>query len=221
MQHKPAILGFVALDECEAQHLVASARRKEHTNGNAALHAVDHLLVVVLVAPVFDRSTLRRVLEHPRAVLKVERRNIGVGAALGIVHRKGEGLLTWMLNASATRPKDARIARYRKEFGINRQSKGILRAIGISAMRKLVPQAATLLLAQEPLPSLDIFGRHKAASAVETRPSNQRNTRSDAVHKEPPERTVPHIIADPEQYATKRFQQTATKKGPLQSRRPL
>lgn len=103
-----------------------------------------------------------------------------------------------MLNAPATRPEDARITRHRKELGTNRQAKGILRAVGIRAMRTLIPQPATLLLAQEPLPSLDIFGRHKAASAIKNRPSNQRNTRSDAVHKEPPGRTVPHIIA----YAT-------------------
>lgn len=122
-------------------------------------------------------------------------RNIGVGAALGIVHRECEGLLARMLNAPATRPKDARIARHWKEFRINRQTKRILRAVGTRTMRKLVLQAATPLLAQEPLPGLDIFGRHKSASAVETRPSNQRNTRCDAVHKEPPGRTVPHIIA--------------------------
>ena len=111
VQYKPAVLRLVALDECQAQHFVASARCEEHTNRNAALHAIDHLLVVVLVAPVFDRSTLRRVLKYPSAILEIERRNIGIRTVGRVMHREGEGLLARMLDAPTTRPIDARIAR--------------------------------------------------------------------------------------------------------------
>lgn len=103
-----------------------------------------------------------------------------------------------MLDAPATRLINTCMTRNAKGLRANHHAIRILGAISFNVMRKFFPNLATLLLAQEPFPSLDIFGRHKAASAIKTRPSNQRNTRSDAVHKEPPGRTVPHIIA----YAT-------------------
>ena len=80
-------------------------------------------------------------------------------------------------------------------------------------MREVFPELTALLLAQKPLPSQDILRRYKTTGAIETRQSYQRNTRSNAVHKEPPGRTVPHIIA----YATI----APHEKGPPPSKRAL
>ena len=212
MQHEPAVLRFIALNERQAQNLVASARCKEHTDRNAILHAVDHLLVKVLVRLAFSRGAMRRVLEYPRAIIEVKRRNIGIPSACRAMHREREGPFCRMFDTSTARPINTSIARDTKGLGINRHTVGILGAFGRNVMWEVFPYLAALFLAQEPLPSQNILRRHKAASAVETRPSNQRNTRSDAVHKEPPGKTVPHIIADPERYETKCLYQTVTQK---------
>lgn len=42
MQHKPAVLRLVALNECETQHLVASARCKENATGT--LHSMQLII---------------------------------------------------------------------------------------------------------------------------------------------------------------------------------
>jgi len=106
MQNKPAVFGLKPFNKRKAEHLIAHLGCKYDSNWNAIFHAVEHFTVVILVSRTNDAWRLNRILNDPRTVIQIERRNIGVEALFRVMDRKRKDLIGILLHPILARPED-------------------------------------------------------------------------------------------------------------------
>lgn len=100
------------------------------------------------------------------------------------MNRERKGPIGILLHPILARPENPRIPRYREELRADSQTILMLEAVFLGAVRKVGPNAAALLLAQKPLPRLNVLGRNKATGAVIAWSVHQRNSKVNVVHRQ-------------------------------------